>query len=231
MPFSPIVARHMKDDFSEGNAWQYTWLVPHDVEGLMKLIGGEDAFIKKLDSLFVVKGDMGKDASNDITGLIGQYAHGNEPGHHIPYLYAYAGQPWKTADKVRYIVDSLYSDQIDGLCGNEDVGQMSAWYVLSALGFYQVNPASGQYVFGSPVIDKAELTMDNGPIFRITVLNNSGPNKYIQSIQLNGKSYEWSYIHYKDIVRGGELQITMGAKPSETWGVAQKARPSGNSQE
>jgi predicted alpha-1,2-mannosidase len=161
--------------------------------------------------------------------LIGQYAHGNEPDHHVPYLYAYAGQPWKTADKVRYILDSLYSDQVDGLCGNEDVGQMSAWYVLSALGFYQVNPASGFYVFGSPVVDKAELKMDNGAIFRINVLNNSGTNKYIQSILLNGKSYERSFIHYRDIVKGGELQVTMGATPSATWGVVQETRPSNNS--
>jgi predicted alpha-1,2-mannosidase len=230
-PFSPIVARHMKDDFSEGNAWQYTWLVPHDVEGLMKLLGGEQPFIKKLDSLFVIKGDMGKEASNDITGLIGQYAHGNEPGHHIPYLYAFAGQPWKTAEKVRYIVDSLYSDKVDGLCGNEDVGQMSAWYVLSALGFYQVNPASAVYVFGSPSVDKAELRMANGAIFKIIALNNSDSNKYIQSIRLNGQDYERSYIHYRDIIKGGELQVTMGAKPSGTWGVAQRTRPSNNSPE
>lgn len=225
-PFSPFVAKHMKDDFSEGNAWQYTWLVPQDVEGLMELLGGEKAFSEKLDSLFTIKGDMGKEASADITGLIGQYAHGNEPGHHIPYLYAYAGQPWKTADKVRYILDSLYADKVDGLCGNEDVGQMSAWYVLSALGFYQVNPANGMYIFGSPVVDGATLTLDNGNLFRITVENNSAENKYIQSIHLNGKPYEKSFIVYKDITAGGELLIKMGAKPSATWGVQKEARPS-----
>ncbi|RYF68927.1 MAG: glycoside hydrolase family 92 protein, partial [Cytophagaceae bacterium] len=165
-PFSPLVSRHMKDDFAEGNAWQYTWLVPQDVEGLIGLFKGEQAFTQKLDSLFVIKGDMGAEASNDITGLIGQYAHGNEPSHHITYLYGYVGQPWKTADKVRYILDSLYTPRTDGLSGNEDVGQMSAWYVLSALGFYPVNPANGAYVFGSPVFDEATLKLENGKSFR-----------------------------------------------------------------
>lgn len=225
-PFSPFEAKHMKDDFSEGNAWQYTWLIPHDVEGLMELLGGEQAFISKLDSLFVTKGDMGKHASADITGLIGQYAHGNEPSHHIAYLYAFAGQPWKTADKVRFILDSLYADRIDGLCGNEDVGQMSAWYVLSSLGLYQVNPANGMYVFGSPIMDDATFKMDNGKTFHISVKNNSSSNKYIQDITLNGKDYSKSYLLYKDIVAGGELVITMGAAPSSTWGVSKDARPS-----
>ena len=215
----------MKDDFSEGNAWQYTWLVPQDVEGLMGLLGGEKTFVEKLDSLFIVKGDMGKDASADITGLIGQYAHGNEPSHHIAYLYAFAGQPWKTAEKVRYILDSLYADKTDGLCGNEDVGQMSAWYVLSAIGFYQVNPANGVYVFGSPIIDKAVLKLDKGKTFTIVVENNSAANKYIQSITLNGNKYERSFIRYKDIIAGGELVITMGSSPSATWGVAKASRP------
>ncbi|MGH2565305.1 MAG: GH92 family glycosyl hydrolase, partial [Ginsengibacter sp.] len=160
-PFSPFISRHMKDDFTEGNAWQYTWLAPQDVHGLINLLGGDAAFIKKLDSLFVVKGDMGKEASNDITGLIGQYAHGNEPSHHITYLYAYAGQPWKTAEKVRFILDSLYSNNPDGLSGNEDVGQMSAWYVMSALGFYPVHPAGGIYVFGSPLFDEAMIDVGN----------------------------------------------------------------------
>ena len=225
-PFSPFEAKHMRDDFSEGNSWQYTWLVPHDVEGLMELLGGENAFIKKLDSLFVIKGSMGKEASADITGLIGQYAHGNEPSHHIAYLYAFAGQPWKTADKVRFILDSMYRPTTDGLCGNEDVGQMSAWYVLSALGFYQVNPANGMYVFGSPLVDEAKITMDNGKVFRIMVKNNSAANKYIQSMTLNGSEYPKSFILYRNIVAGGELVITMGPAPSATWGVAKESRPS-----
>jgi predicted alpha-1,2-mannosidase len=225
-PFSPFVAKHMKDDFSEGNAWQYTWLVPHDVEGLIQLLGGENKFIEKLDSLFVIKGDMGKDASADITGLIGQYAHGNEPSHHITYLYAFAGEPWKTADKVRHILDSLYADRIDGLCGNEDVGQMSAWYVLSSLGLYQVNPVNGMFVFGSPIVDEARLKVGNGKIFHITVKNNSAANRYIQRITLNGKGYEKSYLLYKDIMAGGELLIEMSERPSSTWGISPASRPS-----
>ncbi|HEY9046822.1 MAG TPA: GH92 family glycosyl hydrolase, partial [Ohtaekwangia sp.] len=195
-PFSPFVARHMKDDFAEGNSWQYSWLVPHDVEGLIKLMGGEEAFLKKLDSLFMVKGNMGNEASNDITGLIGQYAHGNEPSHHIPYLYAYAGQPWKTAEKVRYIVDSLYTDKPDGLCGNEDVGQMSAWFVFSSLGFYPVNPANGMYILGSPAIDEAVIQLPGNKKFTLEVKNNTAQNIYIQQLTLNGQPYTKTYISY-----------------------------------
>jgi predicted alpha-1,2-mannosidase len=224
-PFSPFESRHMKDDFSEGNAWQYTWLVPHDVPGLMAMLGGENKFIAKLDSLFTIQGDMGREASNDITGLIGQYAHGNEPSHHITYLYAYAGQPWKSADKIRYILDSLYSDRFDGLCGNEDVGQMSAWYILSALGMYQVNPAGGVFVFGSPVIDEASIKVAKNRTFTIKVKNNPASNKYIQRIKLNGKEYPNSFIHYDDIMKGGELIIEMGPLPSKTWGVSKEHRP------
>ncbi|UHG92664.1 GH92 family glycosyl hydrolase [Spirosoma oryzicola] len=224
-PFSPLVARHMKDDFAEGNAWQYTWLVPHDVEGLMTLLGGEKAFTQKLDSLFVVQGDMGGEASNDITGLIGQYAHGNEPSHHITYLYAYVGQPWKTADKVRYILDSLYAPKPDGLCGNEDVGQMSAWYVFSALGFYPVNPANGAYVFGSPVFDEVTMRLANGKTFHINVVNNGKANRYIKRITLDGKPYTRSYLLHQTLVNGGNLTIEMSDKPSTTWGVATTDRP------
>jgi predicted alpha-1,2-mannosidase len=224
-PFSPFLSEHRKDDFSEGNAWQYTWLVPQDVEGLIALMGGEQKFIKKLDSLFVIKGDMGKEASSDITGLIGQYAHGNEPSHHITYMYAYVGQPWKTADKVRYIVDSLYSDKPDGLSGNEDVGQMSAWYIFSALGFYPANPANGLYVFGSPVVDAAVLHIGEGKTLSIQVKNNSTANKYIQRITWNGKPYSRSYLMHKDLMQGGKLVIEMGNKPSSVWGVKTADRP------
>jgi predicted alpha-1,2-mannosidase len=223
-PFSPFVMRHMKDDFAEGNAWQYTWLVPHDVEGLVQLLGGEQPFIQKLDSLFIITGDMGEEASNDITGLIGLYAHGNEPSHHITYLYGYIGQPWKTAEKVRYIMDHLYSDRPDGLSGNEDVGQMSAWYVFSALGFYPANPANGAYVFGSPAIDEATLRLENGKTFKVKVENNSAKNIYIQSIKLNGQAYTKAYFLYRNIMQGGEMIIMMGDKPSETWGVKPEDR-------
>jgi predicted alpha-1,2-mannosidase len=224
-PFSPFESVHRADDFSEGNAWQYSWLVPQDVEGLIALQGGEAPFILKLDSLFTIEGDMGENASNDITGLIGQYAHGNEPSHHITYLYPFVGQPWKTAEKVRYILDHHYTDKHDGIIGNEDVGQMSAWYILSAIGLYQVNPSNGIYIFGSPVMDEAVIELGNGKTMNITYKNNSKANIYIQGITINGKTYTKSYIHYKDLMAGGNMVIEMGVKPSGTWGVKKEDRP------
>ncbi len=223
-PFSPFVSRHEKDDYTEGNAWQYTWLVPHDVEGLIALQGGEQPFINKLDSLFLAKGDLGREASPDISGLIGQYAHGNEPSHHILYLYTYAGQPWKTAEKVRYVLNNFYTTKTDGIIGNEDVGQMSAWYVLSALGIYEVNPANGMYVFGSPVINEATISLPDGKRFHIVVKNNSDANKYISTIMLNGKNYTHDFISHKAITEGGELVITMTNKPGN-FGTAPADRP------
>lgn len=223
-PFDPFSTVHRQDDYTEGNAWQYVWLVPHDVHGLVAAFGGEKPFVSKLDSLFIVNGDMGADASPDITGLIGQYAHGNEPSHHILYMYNYVGQPWKGAEKIRYVLANLYHDDFDGLSGNEDVGQMSAWYILSSVGFYQVDPAGGRYIFGSPLFDEATLNVGNGKTFRIVAHNNSSENKYIQSAKLNGKPYTRSYIDFKDIVRGGTLEFVMGNKPSQ-FGVKPSDRP------
>lgn len=214
-PFNPFHSTHRDDDYTEGNAWQYTWLVPHDVEGLVELFGDMDAFHQKLDSLFVVSGDMGKDASPDISGLIGQYAHGNEPSHHVLYLYTMTGQPWKTADLVRRVLSELYHDLPDGLSGNEDVGQMSAWYILSSLGFYQVEPAGGRYYFGSPVVDEAVINVGGGRTFTIKAPNNSASNKYIQAITLNGKPHDLPYIDFRDIAAGGELIFAMGDKPTK----------------
>lgn len=223
-PFDPFSTVHRQDDYTEGNAWQYVWLVPHDVHGLVAAFGGEKPFVSKLDSLFIVNGDMGAEASPDITGLIGQYAHGNEPSHHILYMYNYVGQPWKGADKIRYVLANLYHDDFDGLSGNEDVGQMSAWYILSSVGFYQVDPAGGRYVFGSPLFDEATLNVGNGKTFRVVAHNNSSENKYIQSAKLNGKPYTRSYIDFKEIVRGGTLEFVMGNKPSQ-FGVKPSDRP------
>ena len=223
-PFDPFKVIHRADDYTEGTAWQSIWLVPHDVHGLISAFGGDKPFTNKLDSLFIVQGDMGKDASPDISGLIGQYAHGNEPGHHIIYLYDYAGQPWKTALRVREVLRTMYHDSVDGLSGNEDVGQMSAWYILSSLGFYQVEPAGGRYVFGSPLFNEASMNVGNGKTFRIIAHNNSKENMYIQSVKLNGKPYTRCYIDFKDIVRGGKLEFTMGNKPS-TFGVKPADRP------
>ena len=223
--FDPFHSKHMANDYTEGNAWQYTWLVPHNVNGYMELFGGEDAFVKKLDSLFIAEGDMGEEASPDISGLIGQYAHGNEPSHHILYMYAYAGQPWKTADLVRQTLSTMYSDQPDGLSGNEDVGQMSSWYILSSLGLYQVAPAGGPFIFGSPLFDKATLDLGDGKALELVTNNNSAANKYIQAVRLNGVDYTKSYISYEDILKGGRLEFDMGDKPSETFGVAPESRP------
>lgn len=224
-PFDPISSAHREDDFCEGNSWQYTWLVPHDVEGLIQLHGGETAFADKLDSLFILPSDQVEGASADISGLIGQYAHGNEPGHHISYLYSFAGRQWKTAEKVREICTEMYTDQPDGLCGNEDCGQMSAWYIFSAMGMYPVNPANGAYVFGSPLLDKAEISLPEGKIFTFIVNDNSSENIYIQSVELNGVSYDKSFITHKQILEGGELVFNMGAEPNKEFGKLMSSRP------
>ena len=215
-PFDPFRARHGADEYCEGNAWQYAWLVPHDIEGLTDLHGTRERLLARLDSLFIATGDLGEEASPDMSGFIGQYVHGNEPSHHIIYFYTMLGQPWKAADRVRQVLATLYHDAPDGLCGNEDVGQMSAWYILSALGFYQVEPAGGRYYFGSPIVDGATLRVAGGT-FKIQVKNNSDRNRYIQSIKLNGKPHRKPYIDHADIARGGTLQITMGSKPTRWW--------------
>ncbi|MBP3227548.1 MAG: GH92 family glycosyl hydrolase [Bacteroidaceae bacterium] len=210
-PFNPFFSAHEQDDNTEGNAWQYTWLVPHDVEGLAALFGGSKQMLAKLDSLFVVTGDLGADASPDISGLIGQYAHGNEPSHHTLYLYTMLGEPWKTADLVRRTLTELYTDLPDGLSGNEDVGQMSAWYVMSALGLYQVEPAGGRYVFGAPLVDRAELSVRGGT-FTIEARNLSDTNRYVQRVLLNGRPLRQYWIDHADIERGGTLTFEMGSK-------------------
>ena len=223
-PFDPFNAIHRQDDYTEGNAWQYLWLVPHDVHGLVSLFGSEQQFAQKLDSLFIVTGNLGAEASPDISGLIGQYAHGNEPSHHIIYMYNYIGQPWKAAKLLRQVYGELYKADFDGLSGNEDVGQMSAWYVLSAMGFYQVEPAGGKYIIGSPLFDSVELKVKDGKTFRVVACDNSADNIYIQRATLNGKPYTRSYINYSDITAGGTLELQMGPKPS-AWGTAKKDRP------
>lgn len=211
-PFSPYASSHREDDYCEGNAWQYTWLVPHDVEGLVECFGSKEVFVNKLDSLFLANGDMGEASSPDISGLIGQYAHGNEPSHHTVYLYTLVGQPWKTADRIKEILHTMYTDQPDGLSGNEDVGQMSAWYILSSFGFYQVEPAGGKFVFGYPNFDKVEITVPGGK-FVIERENKGQQNNYIQGIVLNGAEYKKPWIEYADIMKGGELKFLMGDEP------------------
>lgn len=223
--FDPIASSHRDDEFCEGNGWQYLWLVNHDVDGLIDLLGGPDNFSRKLDSLFLIKEKLNEGASADISGLIGMYAHGNEPCHHIAYLFPFVGQQWKAAEKARQIMRELYTDRPDGLCGNEDCGQMSAWYVWSALGFYPVNPQNGVYVFGSPVVNEAIIDCSNGNKFKIIAHNNNQENIYIQSVKLNGRDYTKSYILHREILNGGTLEFFMGNKANKQFGSALKDMP------
>ena len=210
-PFDPVFSAHRQDDYCEGNAWQYTWLVPHDMKGLCyDCFGSKESFIEKLDSLFVVSSELGEGASADISGLIGQYAHGNEPSHHILYTYTRAGQPWKTADLVDQVLHELYTASPDGLSGNEDVGQMSAWYILSAMGFYQAEPAGGKYWLGYPLLDEVKIHLENGRTFTLTVTGRSDENRYIQSVKLDGAPCDKGYLTYDDIMSGASVEIALG---------------------
>ncbi|MFL2610237.1 MAG: glycoside hydrolase domain-containing protein, partial [Flavobacteriaceae bacterium] len=223
--FNPISAEHRVNDYCEGNAWQYLWLVPQDPEGLIELLGGEQAYNEKLDELFSMSSELGDEASMDITGLIGQYAHGNEPSHHTTYMYAYSGEHYKIADKVRYINNELYSDEPDGLSGNEDCGQMSAWYIFSSIGFYPVNPSNGAYIFGSPLFDVVDINIPGKKKFKVVAENNNDKNIYIQSVSLNGLDYKYSYITHKQILEGGELKFVMGPNPNKNFGKDKIYRP------
>lgn len=224
LPFNPFFAEHRTNDYTEGNAWQYTFLVPHDVKGLIKLFGSDKAFMSKLDSLFFVEGWAGDNASPDMSGMTGQYAHGNEPSHHVIYMYNYAGRPDKAAPLLRKMLNEMYLDQPDGLSGNEDVGQMSAWYILSSVGLYQVDPVGGRFVIGSPLFDKATVNVGGGKTFSVVAKNNSDKNIYVQSARLNGKTLKNSYVDFNDIRHGGTLELVMGPKPSK-WASAAACRP------
>ncbi len=204
-PFNEFNTSHRVNDYCEGNAWQYTWLVPHDVEGLRDCFGSKERMISRLDSLFTVSSELqGTDISPDVSGFIGQYAHGNEPGHHTAYLYTMLGYPEKTADLVREICSTMYTTEVDGLSGNEDVGQMSAWYILSAIGMYEVEPGSGRYWFGTPLFEEVEIDVPGG-VFRVKADGMSADRKYVKGIRLNGEEYKLPYINYSDIMKGGEI--------------------------
>jgi predicted alpha-1,2-mannosidase len=226
-PFDPKRSSHrVNTDYTEGNAWQHSWFAPHDVRGLIGLMGGDEAFIAKLDALFAADSAVtGEDASPDISGLIGQYAHGNEPSHHIAYLYSYAGAPWKTQAAVRQILETLYDASPDGLAGNEDCGQMSAWYVFGALGFYPVDPVGGVYVIGSPLFEEASIEVGEGKSFSVIARNVSRRRKYVQSATLEGKPLGRSYLRHEEIMRGGTLELRMGSRPNHEWGGAMAQRP------
>ena len=212
-PFAP---NEVTFGFTEGNSWQYSFFVPHDVTRLMELMGGRERFVAKLDELFTTDQKLAGREQADLTGLIGQYAHGNEPSHHITYLYNYAGEPWKTQKYVRYIMDDFYKNSPDGLIGNEDCGQMSAWYVMSAGGFYPLAPGSPVYALGTPLFPEMTYRLENGKSFTIRARNISPKNIYISEAKLNGAAYRRSFITHQDITRGGVLEFTMSDEPSKT---------------
>jgi predicted alpha-1,2-mannosidase len=221
-PFDPT---EVDFNYTEANAWQYSFYVPQDINGLIHLMGGKEKFSTKLDQLFSADTETTGRTQADITGLIGQYAHGNEPSHHMAYLYNFVNEPWKTQEMVQKILYEMYSAKPDGYIGNEDCGQMSAWYVLSAMGFYPVTPGSGIYIIGSPILKSAQINLEDGKNFIIKTRNLSKENKYIQSAQLNGSSYEKSYIEHQSIMNGGELIFTMGNKPNKEWGSQDETIP------
>jgi len=211
--FDPYNAVNANSDFIEGNSWQYTWFVPQDIQYLINGMGGKTGFVNKLDSLFSVSSELDKNTPSDVSGLIGQYAQGNEPSHHVAYLFDYGEAPWKTQERVHQIMTTLYSNKPDGLCGNEDMGQMSAWYVFSALGFYPVNPADGRYAFGTPLFKQVEINLPDKKTFMIKADNLSDRNIYIGKVLLNGKDYSKGYITHQQIIEGGTLEFQMGNKP------------------
>ena len=212
--FNPFNASRINNEYCEGNAWQYLWLVPQDLEKLVECFGGVEQTIEKLDGLFTAEEKMeGEDVTPDISGLIGQYVHGNEPSHHIIYFYTMLGQPWKAADRLYEVMDTMYSTEVDGLSGNEDVGQMSAWYIMTTLGFYPVEPAAATYVLGVPMVDKAEVDVQGG-VFTILREGYSQENRYVQSVELNGKALDRYYITHDEVIAGGTLKFTMGAEKS-----------------
>ena len=218
-PFNPRSSNHRNDDYCEGTAWQWTWFVPHDVDGLIELMGGKTQFIEKLDSLFTADSSLEGDlVSADITGLIGQYAHGNEPSHHIIHLYNYADQPWKTQELVDSVFHSQYFNAPDGLSGNEDCGQMSAWYIMNSIGFYQVCPGKPVYSIGRPLFDEVTVNLPDNKQFIVKTVNNSKENKYIEKAVLNGVPLEKPFISHEDIKNGGVLEFTMTSQPTK-WGI------------
>lgn len=231
-PFDPYYSEHdeHKAMYTEGNAWQHSFFVPQDVHGLATAHGGNEAFIKKLDSLFTISSVLhGENISSDVSGLIGQYAHGNEPSHHIAYMYSFVGAAHKTQQGVRMITDSMYHAQPDGYAGNEDCGQMSAWGVWSMAGLYPANPASGQYVFGSPRFDEVKFNLAGNKSFTIRTKNAGKNHPYIKSVLLNGKPYLKTYIDHAEMIKGGVLEFIMGEKPNEQYGLDPATWPASSS--
>ena len=216
-PFDPSASGY-GTDYTEGNAWQYSWYVPQDVAGLAAAHGGSDKLLARLDEVFNAKVDPSIfEHMEDITGLIGWYAHGNEPSHHVAYLYSYAGQPWRTQARLKQIMDTQYADRPDGLAGNDDVGQMSAWYVFTALGFYPVAPGSGEYILGRPFLPKTAMRLPNGKTFTIVADGLDDRHTYVGSVSLNGKPLQRTFLRHDEILAGGELRFSMQAEPNKAW--------------
>ena len=226
-PFDPKKTGVSKNwrDFTEANSWQATWQAQQDPHGYITLLGGRDALVKKLDALFTESSAIDGEVPADMTGLVGMYAHGNEPSHHVAYLYCYAGEPWKTQQRVRNLLDTQYDNQPDGLSGNEDCGQMSAWYVISALGFYAVDPASGNYVLGAPRFDRAVVDIGARQPLIIEARRKSESDIYVQSVTLNGAPLDKVWFRHADIANGGSLVFVMGPEPSRSFGSAPSAAP------
>lgn len=224
-PFDPTAINY-GSDYTEGNAWQYSWFVPQDQAALFTSLGGDAAAVKKLDAMFDFDNSkIDYSHAEDISGLIGQYIHGNEPSHHVAYLYAYAGQPWRTQERLKQIVDSQYKSTPDGLSGNDDLGQMSAWFVFTSLGFYPVAPGSNEYVIGRPFVERATLDLPGGKAFTIVADGLSDANRYVGRVTLNGRRLDRVFIRHEEIAQGGELRFTMQATPNREWGRAASARP------
>ena len=226
-PFDPRGMGHSKQwrDYTEANSWETTFAIQHDVKGYIELFGGREPFLAKLDELFHTSSELAPDAPPDIAGLVGQYAHGNEPCHHIAYLYSCAGAPYKTQERVRSLLETQYNNQPDGLAGNEDCGQMSAWYVISALGFYAVDPVSGNYVFGTPLFDQAEIELGNGKSVIVEVKRKSPEDKYVQSVEFNGEPYSKVWFRHADIANGARIVFTMASEPNKQFGANEGDAP------
>ena len=223
--FAPFDPYEVNFNYTEANSWQYSFYVPQDITGFMNLLGGKDQLEKQLDNLFTANDKTSGRQQADITGLIGQYAHGNEPSHHMAYLYNFVNKPYKTQEKIRQILTELYTNSPDGISGNEDCGQMSAWYIFSSLGFYPVTPGSNQYIIGTPLFDKATIHLEDGKSFTVEAKNNSLKNKYIKNVRFNNKAYPYSYIKHSDILHGGDLVFEMTDRPTN-WGTSDDFIPS-----
>ena len=224
-PFDPTAINY-GSDYTEGNAWQYSWFAPQDQAGLFALMGGDAAAVRKLDAMFDYDNSkLDYSHAEDIAGLIGQYIHGNEPSHHVAYLYSFAGAPWRGQERLRQIVESQYGDTPRGLSGNDDLGQMSAWLVFTAMGFYPVAPGSNQYVIGRPFVDRAVLRLPSGKRFTVVAEGLDGAHPYVGQVMLNGRALDRVWIGDDEVRRGGELRFVMSATPDKVWGTAKAARP------